>query len=310
MGDLAFVQHMVATLNAKGRCGVVMPHGVLFRGSGDGRIREGMLKADLFEAIIGLPENLFAGTGIPATVLILNKAKAPKRRSKVLFINGAKEFEERPKKNIIGEANITRLVDAFKAWTDEDRFCRVVDLAEIAENDFNPQYLPLYRHVGTGAANRRASRTSEALGSREGAGRGCGPHERPSGGDGLCPGDLPKGWVSGRFRDAMRLEERREPIDPAQTYKLLGVRWYGNGAFLREERLGQGLSAQHIYRVKQGDVIYNRLFAWKGSFGLIGENLAGCYVSKRVSPLCSDVGQDRSKVSYAGSAAPPNVRTS
>lgn len=98
MGDLAFVQHMVATLNAKGVCGVVMPHGVLFRGSGDGRIREAMLKADLFEAIIGLPENLFAGTGIPATVLILNKAKAPERKGKVLFIHGAKKFEERPKR--------------------------------------------------------------------------------------------------------------------------------------------------------------------------------------------------------------------
>lgn len=146
MGDLAFVQHMVATLNTKGQCGVVMPHGVLFRGSGDGRIREGMLKADLFEAIIGLPENLFAGTGIPATVLILNKAKASKRRGKVLFINGAKEFEERPKKNIIGEPNITRLVDAFRAWTDEDRFCRVVDLAEIEENDFN---LNISRYIDT-----------------------------------------------------------------------------------------------------------------------------------------------------------------
>ena len=93
------------------------------------------------------------------------------------------------------------------------------------------------------------------------------------------PGELPKGWVSARFRDAMLLEERREPIDPARFYKLLGVRWYGNGAFLREERLGEGLSAQHIYRVKAGDVIYNRLFAWKGSFGLIGEDLAGCHVS-------------------------------
>lgn len=93
------------------------------------------------------------------------------------------------------------------------------------------------------------------------------------------PGDLPKGWASARFRDAMRLEERREPIDPKRIYKLLGVRWYGNGAFFREERLGEGLSAQHIYRVKPGDVIYNRLFAWKGSFGLIGEDLAGCYVS-------------------------------
>lgn len=93
------------------------------------------------------------------------------------------------------------------------------------------------------------------------------------------PGELPKGWTSARFRDAMHLEERRELIDPNRTYKLLGVRWYGNGAFLREERLGEGLSAQHIYRVKPGDVIYNRLFAWKGSFGLVGEDLTGCYVS-------------------------------
>ena len=146
MGDLAFVQHMVATLNAKGVCGVVMPHGVLFRGSGDGRIREGMLKADLFEAIIGLPENLFAGTGIPATVLILNKSKAPERRGKMLFIHAAKEFKERPKKNIMGDENITRIADAFRAWTDEDRFCRVVDIKEIEENDFN---LNISRYLDT-----------------------------------------------------------------------------------------------------------------------------------------------------------------
>ena len=162
MGDLAFVQHMVATLNAKGVCGVVMPHGVLFRGSGDGRIREGMLKADLFEAIIGLPENLFAGTGIPATVLILNKAKAPERKGKVLFIHGAKEFEERPKKNIIGEGNITRIVDAFRAWKDEDRFCRVVDQAGDRGERFQPQHLPLHRHAGAGKADRRESRTRKA----------------------------------------------------------------------------------------------------------------------------------------------------
>ncbi len=146
MGDLAFVQHMVATLNTKGVCGVVMPHGVLFRGSGDGRIRESMLKADLFEAIIGLPENLFAGTGIPATVLILNKAKATERKGRVLFIHGAKEFEERPKKNILGEGNITRIVNAFNAWKDEDRFCRIVDMKEIEENDFN---LNISRYIDT-----------------------------------------------------------------------------------------------------------------------------------------------------------------
>lgn len=97
---------------------------------------------------------------------------------------------------------------------------------------------------------------------------------------------VPKGWTAVRFGDAMRLEGRREPIDPSRSYKLLGVRWYGNGAFLREERIGQGLSAHHIYRVQPGDVIYNRLFAWKGSFGLVGDDLADCYVSNEF-PLFS-----------------------
>ncbi|MBX4928705.1 type I restriction-modification system subunit M [Rhizobium binae] len=169
MGDLAFVQHMVATLSHGGICGVVMPHGVLFRGSGDGRIREAMLKADLFEAIIGLPENLFAGTGIPATVLILNRDKPKAREGKVLFINAAKEFEERTKKNFLGESNITRVVDAFFAWGEREafyaraanqseaeyrrsicepteRFMRVVDIDEIRDNDFN---LNISRYIDT-----------------------------------------------------------------------------------------------------------------------------------------------------------------
>ncbi|MCA3605733.1 MAG: SAM-dependent DNA methyltransferase [Methylobacterium sp.] len=146
MGDMAFVQHMVATLKSGGLCGVVMPHGVLFRGSGDGRIREGMLKADLFETIIGLPENLFAGTGIPATVLILNKAKAPERKGKVLFIHAAKEADSSGKKNTLAPTNIQRITDAFRAWTDEDRFSRVVDMKEIAENDFN---LNISRYIDT-----------------------------------------------------------------------------------------------------------------------------------------------------------------
>jgi type I restriction enzyme M protein len=146
MGDLAFVQHMLATLNSRGMCGVVMPHGVLFRGAGDGRVREGILKDDLLEAIVGLPENLFAGTGIPATILIFNRAKAPERKGKVLFIHASSEFEERPKKSTLGTDNIKRIVDAFRAWKDEDRFCRVVDMKEIEENDYN---LNISRYIDT-----------------------------------------------------------------------------------------------------------------------------------------------------------------
>ena len=76
----------------------------------------------------------------------MNRAKPPERKGKVLFINGAREFEERPKKNILGEASITRLVDAFRAWTDEDRFCRVIDFEEIKENEFN---LNISRYIDT-----------------------------------------------------------------------------------------------------------------------------------------------------------------
>ena len=74
-GDFAFVQHMVAVLNNSGRLGVVMPHGVLFRGAAEGKIRQGLLQEDLFEAVIGLPPNLFYGTGIPASILVLNRDK-------------------------------------------------------------------------------------------------------------------------------------------------------------------------------------------------------------------------------------------
>ena len=93
-GDLAFVQHMVATLNAHGQMGVVMPHGVLFRGAAEGEIRKGMLQEDLVEGVVGLPTNLFYGTGIPAAILILNKDKKADHKRKVFFIEASREFRE------------------------------------------------------------------------------------------------------------------------------------------------------------------------------------------------------------------------
>ena len=88
-GDFAFVQHMVAVLNNSGRLGVVMPHGVLFRGAAEGKIRQGLLQEDLFEAVIGLPPNLFYGTGIPASILVLNRDKPVARKGQVLFIDAS-----------------------------------------------------------------------------------------------------------------------------------------------------------------------------------------------------------------------------
>jgi type I restriction enzyme M protein len=146
MGDYAFVQHMLATLSAKGMVGVVMPLGVLFRGSGDGDIRKGMVDDDLFEAVIGLPENLFYGTGIPATILILNRDKPKKRKGKILFIHAAESFEARSNQNVLRPDDVKRIVAAFRNYADEVRFSRVVPVEEIKENDYN---LNISRYVDT-----------------------------------------------------------------------------------------------------------------------------------------------------------------
>ncbi|MEH2003281.1 MAG: N-6 DNA methylase [Nostoc sp.] len=145
-GDLAFVQHMIVSLNDTGKLGVVLPHGILFRGGAEAKIREGILKDDLIEAVIGLVPNLFYGTGIPACVLIINKQKAAKQRGKVLFVNGAEEMVEGKNQNTLSKVNVERLAKAFLAFDNEERFARVVDLAEIEKNDFN---LNIARYVQT-----------------------------------------------------------------------------------------------------------------------------------------------------------------
>ncbi len=159
-GDLAFVQHMVASLNDRGRMGVVLPHGVLFRGGAEGAIREGLLKADLVEGVIGLAPNLFYGTGIPAAVLVLNKRKPAERKGKVLLVNGADEFVAGKAQNSLSEANVQRMANAFAAFADEDRFARVVSLDDVAKNDFN---LNLTRYVQTQQAEEAIDVAAEVV---------------------------------------------------------------------------------------------------------------------------------------------------
>ncbi|MGD6736321.1 type I restriction-modification system subunit M (plasmid) [Photobacterium leiognathi subsp. mandapamensis] len=136
-GDLAFVQHMIASTNAEGMVGVVMPHGVLFRGSSEKAIRQGILEDDLLEAVIGLPSGLFYGTGIPACMLIINKNKPNDRKGKVLFINGELEFQEGKNQNKLREQDIAKIVTTFNNFEDIKRYSKVVPYSEIAENDFN-----------------------------------------------------------------------------------------------------------------------------------------------------------------------------
>lgn len=136
-GDLAFVQHMVSTLNHEGKAGVVMPHGILFRGGAEAAIRKGLLEEDLVEAIIGLPSNLFYGTGIPASIVLLNRNKAAEKKGQVLFINGAGDYQEGKNQNVLRDQDIEKIVSAYDKWKEQEKYCRVVDIKEIRENDYN-----------------------------------------------------------------------------------------------------------------------------------------------------------------------------
>lgn len=145
-GDFAFVQHMIATLNQEGKLGVVVPHGVLFRGAAEARIRENIVKEDLIEAVIGLPANLFYGTGIPAAVLVVNKDKPPERKGEVFFVHAADEYQEGKNQNYLREQDIEKIVGAVRDYGEIERYCRAVPVSEIEENDYN---LNISRYIDT-----------------------------------------------------------------------------------------------------------------------------------------------------------------
>ncbi len=127
---------------------MVMPHGVLFRGGAEGKIRRGILESDLFEAVIGLAPNLFYGSSIPVAICVLNKAKPAARREKVLFIDANQEggYWQGKAQNFLDREHIDKIVTAYRDFEDVERFAHVAGLAEIEANDFN---LNISRYVDT-----------------------------------------------------------------------------------------------------------------------------------------------------------------
>lgn len=157
-GDLAFVQHMIASLKDDGMLGVVVPHGVLFRGGAEGRIREAMLRADIVEAVIGLAPNLFYGAGIPAAILVIRKKKPQARRGSVLVINGDATFQPGKAQNALTDGNVATLAGAFHGFADIDKLARVVPISEIEAHGFN---LNISRYVQTGSDSETVDVTVE-----------------------------------------------------------------------------------------------------------------------------------------------------
>ncbi|AKT42916.1 type I restriction-modification system subunit M [Chondromyces crocatus] len=171
-GDFAFIQHIVATLDVRGQAIIVVPHGVLFRGGVEADIRRQLLAEDLFEAVIGLPPNLFYGTGIPAAVLVLNRAKRAERKGKILFIDASRHYEERPARNRLRPEDIDRIVQAFRAFSDVPRYAQVIALRDIADQHFLniSRYVdasepnePLRPNLGAAIARLRELETARAV---------------------------------------------------------------------------------------------------------------------------------------------------
>lgn len=143
-GDYAFISHMIETLKpVSGRMGVVVPHGVLFRGSSEGKIREKLINENLLDAVIGLPEKLFYGTGIPAAILIFKKQKFD---DSVLFIDASREFKSGKNQNNLTEENIAKIIATYRARESVDKYAYLATLQEVKDNDYN---LNIPRYVDT-----------------------------------------------------------------------------------------------------------------------------------------------------------------
>ncbi len=143
-GDYAFIMHMIETCLPTGKVGVIVPHGVLFRGSSEGKIRKQLIDENLLEAVIGLPSNLFFGTGIPAAILIFNKAKGDNKE--VLFIDASKEYQEGKKQNTLRDVDMEKIVKTYQTFETVDKYAYRANLQEIQENDYN---LNIPRYVDT-----------------------------------------------------------------------------------------------------------------------------------------------------------------
>ena len=142
-GDYTFLLHIIKSLKSTGKGAVILPHGVLFRGNAEARIRENLLKQGYIKGIIGLPANLFYGTGIPACIIVIDKAQAHSRKG-IFMLDASKGFIKDGNKNRLRVQDIHKVVDVFTKQLEQPRYSRMVPLSEIAANDYNlniPRYI-------------------------------------------------------------------------------------------------------------------------------------------------------------------------
>ena len=147
-GDWAFLLHMIASMSGNGRVAAVAPHGVLFRGASEGNIRKAIIEKNLIDAVIGLPENLFYGTSIPASIIVFRKGRT---NTDVLFVDASKQFKKEKAKNVLRDEDVEKIANVYKAYrngenAENEKYSHVATLDEIKENEYN---LNIPRYVDT-----------------------------------------------------------------------------------------------------------------------------------------------------------------
>lgn len=144
-GDYAFLLHFVKSLKSTGKGAIILPHGVLFRGGAEAEIRKNLVKRKYIKGIIGLPANLFYGTGIPACIIVIDKEQDPKRDF-IFFIDASKGYVKDGNKNRLREQDIHKIVDVFTKFTEFNKYSRRVRYEEIEKNEYNlniPRYIDI-----------------------------------------------------------------------------------------------------------------------------------------------------------------------
>jgi type I restriction enzyme M protein len=152
--DFAFLLHGFHFLKDEGVMAIILPHGVLFRGGAEERIRTKLLKDGHIDTVIGLPANLFYSTGIPVCILVLKKCKKP---DDVLFINAAEHFDKGKRQNRLTDLHIQKIIDTYQHRCAEDRYSRCVTMDEIEKNDFN---LNISRYISTAETEQEIDLTA------------------------------------------------------------------------------------------------------------------------------------------------------
>lgn len=171
-GDYAFLLHMIKSLKSTGKAAVILPHGVLFRGNVEGTIRAKLIKKGYIKGIIGLPANLFYGTGIPAAIIVIDKENAS-ARSGIFIVDASKGFKKDGNKNRLREQDVHKIVDTFVNQTLTPKYARMVTLKEIEDNEYNlniPRYIDssepedlhdLFAHLNGGIPKHDVDELSE-----------------------------------------------------------------------------------------------------------------------------------------------------